>query len=423
MRFGNIIYSKRNERLTIGDDIQILAIENLYKMLDIPYETVVRIPLNELSTYNGDYVLLPISFPFISYNSTFDIFDFSPKIIPVFLGLCLITSNLSQKDVDYLMRFSPIGCRDIHTLETMRKYNIPAFLNTCMSLSFPKVVKKEDLKKRSKVYVIDCSEDLKKAIPTSIQENCEYLSHTYYTKEINTAYDEFAKERYSDYIQNARLIITDRLHAAIPCSAAGLPVIFAKDEFSYRFAGIDNILKVYTKEEYDEINWDPEPYDFEELKLMQIENAKQRIFDTYNKYQNMCNLSSCFENRQRGEWYMEFVTNTIRFIDKTWDHRKKIHYSVWGVTQVADQIIQYISENYPCAILDYVIDNYKKGFFWNKESVPSEIICNDGFQSFVFVSTAAAIPDSYSIFHKRNYTMFYQCCEDGNKHNLDKMFE
>ena len=35
MKFANIIYTKRNDRLTIGDDMQLLAIENLYKYMGI----------------------------------------------------------------------------------------------------------------------------------------------------------------------------------------------------------------------------------------------------------------------------------------------------------------------------------------------------------------------------------------------------
>ena len=43
MRYANIIYNKRNGRLNLGDDIQLLAIENLYRKLGIDYSEVVRI--------------------------------------------------------------------------------------------------------------------------------------------------------------------------------------------------------------------------------------------------------------------------------------------------------------------------------------------------------------------------------------------
>ena len=67
MKFANIVMT-RNGRCTIGDDIQLLAIENLYRYMGIDYNEVVRIPFNELATYDGDYVVLPISFPLHGYS-------------------------------------------------------------------------------------------------------------------------------------------------------------------------------------------------------------------------------------------------------------------------------------------------------------------------------------------------------------------
>ena len=70
----------RKGRCTIGDDMQLLAIENLYKYMGIDYNEVVRIPFSELSTYSGEYVILPLSFPFYGYSNGINITNFSPKI-------------------------------------------------------------------------------------------------------------------------------------------------------------------------------------------------------------------------------------------------------------------------------------------------------------------------------------------------------
>lgn len=53
MKYGNIIYNKRKGRLNLGDDIQLLAIENLYKMMNIDYKDVVRIEFADLYTWGG----------------------------------------------------------------------------------------------------------------------------------------------------------------------------------------------------------------------------------------------------------------------------------------------------------------------------------------------------------------------------------
>ena len=39
-------------------------------------------------------------------------------------------------------------------------------------------------------------------------------------------------------------------------------------------------MKIYTEKEFDQINWNPKPYEFENLKKQLLENAKSRILKT-----------------------------------------------------------------------------------------------------------------------------------------------
>ena len=68
MKYGNIAYSPRSNRLTIGDDMQLLAVQELYRQIDIKDEDVIEINYGELATYSGEYVVLPISFPLLAYT-------------------------------------------------------------------------------------------------------------------------------------------------------------------------------------------------------------------------------------------------------------------------------------------------------------------------------------------------------------------
>ena len=68
MKYGNIIYENRYDRMNLGDDIQLLSIENLYNQMGIDYKDVIRVNYRELATYDGEYVILPISFPMLSYT-------------------------------------------------------------------------------------------------------------------------------------------------------------------------------------------------------------------------------------------------------------------------------------------------------------------------------------------------------------------
>ena len=63
MKFANLIVDSKVVK-NIGDDMQIFAIEYLYKYMGIDYNTVCRIPVSELRLYSGEDVILPINFPF-----------------------------------------------------------------------------------------------------------------------------------------------------------------------------------------------------------------------------------------------------------------------------------------------------------------------------------------------------------------------
>ena len=243
MKYGNLIYNKRNGRLNLGDDIQLLAVENMYKRMGIDYDQVVRIEYADLYSYQGEELVVPISFPIISYNSEMNITCFSDKIYPVFLGLSILTDSLNANDVRYLTKFSPVGCRDMHTLSIMKRNQIPAYLFGCMTMTFPKKWVKDEEKEH--IYCIDISTKLWDYIPNYMKNRCLILSNAYNIEELTDSPENKARELYNELVRKAQLVITSRMHVALPCIAAGIPVIFAKDIYSYRFNGVDKIVKVY----------------------------------------------------------------------------------------------------------------------------------------------------------------------------------
>ena len=417
MKFANIIFDQSG-RLTIGDNIQLLAVQNLYEYMGIEYADVVRINYYDLASYNGEYVILPISFPLFGYHYDVNITQFSPRIIPVFLGVSFLSSDFSKADLNYLRMHAPIGCRDEYTLNNLRRNNVPAYLGGCLTATFPQRTNEQSSKSK-KIFCIDVEESFKKFIPKSLLDQCEFVSHTYYATELKEDPEILARRVYDRYINEAKLIITTRLHGALPGIAAGIPVIFYKDKFSFRFAGIDKLIHVYTKEEYGNIDWNPAPIEYEETKQDILSMCAQRIWDIYNKYNRMCDISSFYETRiDKKELYVDFISNTIQFITENWSKTKVIKYALWGVTQTAHTIHSYIVKHYPNADLVAVIDKKKKTHFCGLET------CNvnwlyDNSDVFIFVCTGAAIKDSYELFKKLDIKQYYQCCEDGNKHKLE----
>lgn len=417
LKFGNIIFD-RKERLTIGDDIQLLAIENLYNHMGVDYSEVIRIPFHQLATYDGDYVVLPISFPLYGYHTGIKITQFSDKIIPVFLGLSTLSQNYSVEDLNYLRRFEPIGCRDYYTMEGLRNNGVQAYLNCCMTSTLPK---RDPCGEYDKIYCIDVPESFVKHIPQEIISKCTFLSHTFYPNELPEGPEQKARDMYELYRKTAKMVITTRLHGALPCIAAGIPVILFKDQLSFRFTGLDRLIHVYTREEYQNIDWNPQPIEYEGLKQKVLKSAADRIMGAYNKYNDICAISSFYEGREMRPYYIEFYSNTVDYIINNISIEQDFHYALWGVTQTAESIYRFLKSNYPNAQLDAVIDKAKRVVFCGQKTVTKEWLIGRK-STFCFVCTGAAIKESYEYFEYIGHEKFYQSCDDGQTHSQESKY-
>ena len=421
MKFANIIFD-RNERLTIGDDIQLIAIEMLYKYMKINYEEVVRIPFHSLGDYDGEYVVLPISFPLFGFHAEMKITQFSPKIIPVFLGLSTLSDEYTEDEKQYLKRFEPIGCRDAYTMQSMRKNGIMSYLNCCMTATLPS--RPLDIEGDT-IYCIDVQKSLLPYIPEEMKKVAKFTSHTFYPSEFSKIFggrEGKAKELLVEYAKHAKLIITSRLHAALPCVAMGIPTILAKDALSFRFLGMNRLIHVYTKEEYSNIDWNPAKIEYESIKELMLKNAAERILGEKEKYEKIYEISAFFEEHKSEDYYVEFFTNTIDFITNILPKNQEFSYVLWGVTQTATMVYKYLKEHYPKAKLVQVIDKKKRLEFEGVTTTTKEVLKKEK-EAWCFVCTGAAIKESYEYFSEIGHKKFYQCCEDGNKHRFEEIFK
>lgn len=388
--------------------MQLLAIDNLYNYMGIDRNEIVRIDFYDLNTYSGEYVLLPINYPFYGYKDDMSITMFSPKIIPVFLGLSLMCADFKEAELNYLKRFEPIGCRDEYTMTELRKKGIFAYLNGCLTAVFPKVRSKEN-NHLKKIFCVDVNQALRKYIPNDLLPDCEFISQMVY--DIPNA-GECAKNYYDRYINEARLIITTRLHCAVPCMAAGIPVVLLKENYSFRFPWLNKLLPVYTDNLLEEIDWNPQPVEYEDIKTKILENAKNRILNVKKSYEQLLDISSFFEkdvNAEQGD--VEHYSAAKRYISNNWKRDIKIEYSFWGITQPARLIYEFIQKYYPGATLKFVYDKYKRVDFCGIRSKAATEIEQDE-DTFIFVTSASAFVEAEEYFKKLGKENYLQCSSD-----------
>ncbi len=129
-------------------------------------------------------------------------------------------------DVSYLKNHSPIGARDISTLQMFANKGVDSYFSGCATLLFKNPSGGYN-RNSSYIYITDVKFN-ESLLPNHISEQLIHLTHTY------ISYDEIflyktAMELLMNY-SKAKVVITQRIHCALPCVALGIPIVFINDQ-------------------------------------------------------------------------------------------------------------------------------------------------------------------------------------------------
>jgi hypothetical protein len=219
----------------IGDEIQTLAIAQHLPRID------GFVDRDELSGWSGDPFALVMQGWFTKDERTF---PHASQIRPVWLGFHLsehVRHILHRDDVRSSMRDSgPIGCRDARTVDLLTGAGIDAFVSGCMTTTFPK--RDVEPTDGGRVYLVDTTgvplpEHLRG--PDSVR-----VTHQGAQWWSQDAKRTLARDLLEEYRLNARLVVTTRLHCALPCVAMGIPVVFVGDMTDSRLSPIQGLAEV-----------------------------------------------------------------------------------------------------------------------------------------------------------------------------------
>lgn len=395
MKYANYKYYGKNLN-NLGDQAQLLAVDNLYEEMGILLDDIVYIDSNDVQAYDKEPVLLPVLMPLNDYHEKGIAGMFSDKVTPVFLGFTMIKDSLLDVEIEFLKKHEPVGCRDERTYKTLSDFGVNAYLSGCLTATWPR--RKENLEKQSKVFIIDHAKGLKDYIPYALKKNAVKDTHIFYERFENPKL--VAKNRYDRYKNEARLVITSLLHCASPCMAMGIPVILTKDKLSYRFGWLDTLLPIYSPEEYGEINWNPNSVVYENHKktLRELFEKRMKGLDASNEIQR---VHKFYMNRKRTEYVVDNVA-IIDFIKENWlDYDAEYEYSIWGLHQISEVTYNYISKNYPKArlmnIYDLRVGTKFKGI---SAKHPNELVAYPN--ETVFVTTMSAAKAARDLFEEIN---------------------
>lgn len=279
--------------VNIGDYIQALASAQFLPQIDgfIQREKLKDYNEEECKVImNGWYIHHPEQWPP------------STKIIPLYVA---VHFNVLAKDVlfspnsiEYLKKFAPIGCRDTYTRDLLRQQGLDAYFSGCMTLTLGYKYKSKE--KENICYFVDpyfithwnfyntlynffyliCNWKAINIIAKKYPEEKKGLRKrmiltTFYRKykrfftkdtlinaeyicQQNKHYKESFKsdeerlneaERLVKKYAKARLVVTSRIHCALPCLGLETPVIYTEngdqtETSSCRFGGLRDLFTI-----------------------------------------------------------------------------------------------------------------------------------------------------------------------------------
>ena len=296
MKYKLLSVRKNNKvkAINIGDYIQALASSQYYPHVDGFLDRD-----EDLNSYdeepckmimNGWYMHNPQNWPP------------TEKIIPLFVAFHLnvlvreeLTSSIS---VNYLKKHQPIGCRDTNTMDILTSAGIKAYFSGCMTLTLGKKYHNEEkdhttyivdpilsvdyglnniyqalrvivrhpldiinLLKKDGLHLHDGKNKLKKIVKTALYYKVYskmfskdiIMNSTYIHHYVENKNDDFylldKAEQLVKLYAKARLVITSRIHCALPCLGLETPVIYLREKAddyisTCRLGGIEDLFNM-----------------------------------------------------------------------------------------------------------------------------------------------------------------------------------
>lgn len=235
-------FTKPVNRVNIGDYIQSLAAFQYLPKNCFP----ILIERDTIQYYHGPKAKLIM-------NGWFSIKEgnkyTSEQIDPLYLSFHINNDIKEKSMIEHLKRYEPIGCRDLYTFHLLLNKNIKAFFSSCLTTTLDKnYFIKNSLRNEEIIFTnfkfgyLDKADEFIKNLTAYNFKNITYLTHSFSIKINHLERFRIAHSLLKRYA-NAKLVITTRIHAALPCLALKTPVIFVNKKYDkYRYNGIYNLL-------------------------------------------------------------------------------------------------------------------------------------------------------------------------------------
>ncbi|NTY92251.1 polysaccharide pyruvyl transferase family protein [Pseudomonas putida] len=404
MRYGKITqhYPEHHVQplMNVGDIVQTLAVEYLYDLLGVDSEQVIGVSKYELREYQGEKVVLPVT-GFFNERPDMGEVPFSEKIIPVFLGYHLGWGLYNSDNLEFFKKHQPIGCRDTYTQQVFSRHGVASYVCGCPTVIFPRRVEHVG---RNKVFLVDTPAELDAFVPAEMWGDIEKVSHIVPIKQTPLQKSEYlelveyTKSLLARYRDEARLVVTGRIHCALPCLAMGIPVIFTTYNMQEAYDFLLSMIKVHTPDLFHEINWNPRPVDLESVKSDFIDLAKSSICAAYASSEYAGRLDG-FYRAGSGAIYYQKERSKLEALFAGGNKE----YIIWGVGALGSKVFQLMEVYYPEVRLRICCDTFAKCDFFGSEVIRPDQLPSPDEGVIVLAATSYGLVESESFLEGAGY--------------------
>lgn len=240
----------------LGDEIQSLASISWLPYVDARVErdnltepSLDTFPERSIKTFmNGWYGTKDMPWPpSKSIDPIFLAFHIEPSVFQIFS---------SRKSMKYLMsNQTMVGARDTSTAEFLRSKGVSTFFSGCMTLTTYPIGQRNTSNAECKYLIVDIAESAYDKLPKELKQNTSCrISHRLEgdAETVLNSKARFIKAfKLFEMYSSAKVVITSRLHSALPASSMGATVIMIQSDHlpgggsgkdNNRFSGLDAIF-------------------------------------------------------------------------------------------------------------------------------------------------------------------------------------
>ena len=171
------------------------------------------------------------------------------NIYPIYLSYHISNiKNIDSITLNNLKKNEPIGCRYKFTQKYLQKKGINSYFYSCLTTNLDINFAVNQIERTNDIIFVDFrfgefpkADKFIKSLKAYNFSNIKYKRHMIKSQYSHLQRFKIAKQLLDQYAR-AKLVISTRIHGALPCLALKTPIIFVNKKYDIRYPGLYELL-------------------------------------------------------------------------------------------------------------------------------------------------------------------------------------